>query len=325
MKKPIFFAALLFLLTLLAGCACQHEWKDADCLNPQVCTKCGEAAGEALGHDWVDATCTAPETCSRCGETNGLPADHSFGDWIPEAAQMTRTCEGCGFTETEALSPEVSLDLLLRGYWDITALVKTQEQEFYSVNVFDEIVGEYLHFQEGHILTGIINQEAFSGTWEFYRCEEADGNEMYIFQAIDESGRDLEMHLTRTPEQDILSVFFGNGVRVLLANYDEVASGITGTWKTDSGDYILRFRDDHTVSCALDGEFEGTWHLTPVQEAGSLVYHTVYIIKDDGSILEGAAISTSHSAFSPYCISLNWNAEDIPNLSTSFMVHTSEE
>lgn len=324
MKKFSIIAALFLLSAALSGCACQHTWADANCANPQICTKCEETSGDALGHDWVAASCIAPETCSRCGETNGAPAEHCFGEWIAEETQITHICEVCGLKETEEVTHEVYLDMLLRGYWDIAALVKTQEQEFYSVNVFDNLAGEYLAFEEGQILTGMINQEAFSGTWEFYQLDETDGSEIYIFQAIDDGGRDLEMHLTRTPEQDILSVFFDEGVRVLLTNYNDVTPGLIGTWETDSNDYALRFREDRTVTCTLNEEFLGTWHLTPMQEAGSLGYYMIYIIKADGSRLEGSAIFSSPDAQAPYCISLNWNAENIPNVATNFMIHTIE-
>ena len=324
MKHKILILSLVFLTVVLTGCECKHTWTEADCENPQICSQCGERGADPLGHYWIPASCTVPETCSHCSKTNGLPLEHHFGDWIADGTQMTHKCEDCGLEETEEMTQEVYLDMLLRGHWDITALVKTQEQEFYSVNVFDNIVGEYLQFEEGHVLTGNINQEIFAGTWDFFQYEETDGNEIYIFQAIDESGRDLEMHLTRTAEQDILSVFFGEGVRVLLVNYDDVTGGIIGTWKTDSNDYTLRFLEDHTVSCALNEEFEGTWHLTPMQEAGSLAYYTIYIIKADGSLLEGAAIFSSPDAQAPYCISLNWNAENIPNVASYFMIHTIE-
>lgn len=55
------FPALMLLL-FLTGCACEHEWIAADCVNAQVCTKCAEIGEPALGHDWTASTCTAPET-----------------------------------------------------------------------------------------------------------------------------------------------------------------------------------------------------------------------------------------------------------------------
>ena len=73
----IFCAALL--LMSLSACSCRHEWTDATCTEPKVCSKCGETEGDALGHSWgswkVEKKATATEsgtkeqTCSRCGKT----------------------------------------------------------------------------------------------------------------------------------------------------------------------------------------------------------------------------------------------------------------
>lgn len=330
MKQKNLVFTLVFLTVLLSGCACKHTWTEADCENPQVCSQCGETGAEPLGHDWLPASCTAPETCSRCSKTNGQPLEHRFGNWIMEDQQMHHTCEACGLEESTELDQEMYLDILLQGHWDITALVKTQEKEYYAANVFDNIVGEYLKFEEGNILSGVVNQEDFSGHWEFYKYEKQDSNEIYVFQAFDENGRDLEMHLTRSEKQDLLSVFFGNGVRVLMARYDDIASGIFGKWTVDSNDgssFSLHFREDHTVICSLTEEFEARWHLTPMQEAGSLAYYGLYIIPtkdDDTAILDGAAILGSAEATAPYCISLNWNPDNIANRATNFMVHTKD-
>ena len=75
MKKMRLFAALLVLtmvLALLAGCGCNHEWKDANCGAPKTCALCGLTEGEKTGaHTWEDATTEAPKTCSVCGLTEG--------------------------------------------------------------------------------------------------------------------------------------------------------------------------------------------------------------------------------------------------------------
>ena len=41
-----------------------HSWMDANCEEPQTCSRCGETEGEALGHDFADGT------CARCGEAD---------------------------------------------------------------------------------------------------------------------------------------------------------------------------------------------------------------------------------------------------------------
>ena len=75
MKKMRMLSVLLavvMLLTLLAGCTCKHEWKEANCGAPKTCTLCGETEGEkTTNHEWQDATTEAPKTCSVCGQTEG--------------------------------------------------------------------------------------------------------------------------------------------------------------------------------------------------------------------------------------------------------------
>ena len=75
MKKIRFLSVMLtlaMLLCLLTGCACKHEWVDANCNAPKTCTLCGETEGEKTdSHLWEDATTEAPKTCSVCGKTEG--------------------------------------------------------------------------------------------------------------------------------------------------------------------------------------------------------------------------------------------------------------
>ena len=77
-NKKLFILVVLLLALILCGCECRHEWREADCLNPAVCTECAVTDGEALGHDWQAADCAQPETCARCGETRGEPLDILF-------------------------------------------------------------------------------------------------------------------------------------------------------------------------------------------------------------------------------------------------------
>lgn len=78
MRKLLMAALALTMLFGLSGCQCGHEWTDADCVNPQICTKCGETSGEALGHTWKEANYQDPEICTVCGETQGSPLPASF-------------------------------------------------------------------------------------------------------------------------------------------------------------------------------------------------------------------------------------------------------
>lgn len=66
---------------VITGCGCEHEWKEATCTEPKICTVCGEIEGEARGHNWQDATCLYPKMCSECGETVGELGEHSLNEY----------------------------------------------------------------------------------------------------------------------------------------------------------------------------------------------------------------------------------------------------
>lgn len=103
MKRTFGVALMTFLLVLaLSACGCKHEWQEATCLQPQICSLCEEIQGEALGHVWKDATCIEPRTCSRCGETEGEAMGHAYGEWgvgVEATAlaegKMVRSCDVC--------------------------------------------------------------------------------------------------------------------------------------------------------------------------------------------------------------------------------------
>lgn len=101
MTRKILFTILYILCTLmLCACQCKHDWQEADCVNPRICTRCKEASGEPLGHSLSPATCRAPSTCSVCGRSVGSTADHSW-----EAATCTdpMRCSVCSATSGEPL------------------------------------------------------------------------------------------------------------------------------------------------------------------------------------------------------------------------------
>lgn len=102
-SRGLAFSLCSILLIGLVGCGCKHEWKDATCTEPKICTKCEKAEGEALGHEWITACCTVPKTCSRCGQTEGKPLGHSWGEWTvihdatpTMAGEKKQICSICG-------------------------------------------------------------------------------------------------------------------------------------------------------------------------------------------------------------------------------------
>ena len=105
MKRNLFILALALALVLalaLTGCqkSCEHQWKDADCVNPKTCTLCDAKTGGPLGHTWKAATCNAAKTCETCGEVDGNPLGHS---WVAATCEDPKTCSGCKAEEGEAL------------------------------------------------------------------------------------------------------------------------------------------------------------------------------------------------------------------------------
>ena len=101
MKKHILILlAILLPAALLAGCACRHQWTDATCETPQICSLCGVAEGEPLGHIWQDADCETAKTCSRCTLTEGDPLGHI---WEEATCTGAKSCRVCGLIDGEPL------------------------------------------------------------------------------------------------------------------------------------------------------------------------------------------------------------------------------
>lgn len=101
MKKKIIVLLLMLTCVLcLAACGCEHEWADANCVDPMTCSLCGKTEGEPLGHVWLAATCEEAKTCEVCAATEGEPKGHSMVDAGCEKAAY---CENCDLTEGEAL------------------------------------------------------------------------------------------------------------------------------------------------------------------------------------------------------------------------------
>lgn len=92
--------SLLLVASLLAGCACEHEWKDANCDTAKTCAKCGQTEGAPNGHSWQAATCDGPKTCEVCGKTEGEALGH---DWVDADCEQPRNCSRCHLTEGDAL------------------------------------------------------------------------------------------------------------------------------------------------------------------------------------------------------------------------------
>lgn len=100
MKRMISILGMTLLILVLSACACEHEWQNANCVNPQICALCGEAQGEALGHKWQDATCITPQICPVCNANQGEPIGHK---WDKATCEKPQTCSKCQETQGDAL------------------------------------------------------------------------------------------------------------------------------------------------------------------------------------------------------------------------------
>ena len=146
MKKMKIISALLalaMLLTMLAGCACEHDWTPADCLNPLTCKLCGETAGDKLQtHQWKDATTEAPKTCAVCGLTEGdrirtdprfrtADCQHIFGTWECNYASDEKMAEVLESMGVDAGELQFSLQVTMTFFNDgkMEGSVKLDEQE----------------------------------------------------------------------------------------------------------------------------------------------------------------------------------------------------
>lgn len=76
-----------------------HQYGEASCTEPSICTRCGESSGEALGHDYAEATCDTPKTCARCGQTEGVALDHSYANG---------KCARCGIVDPASIPVNLS-------------------------------------------------------------------------------------------------------------------------------------------------------------------------------------------------------------------------
>jgi len=114
LKKIIICFVLIAIMILLGSCGCEHNWQEANCKYPKVCTLCSKTEGNpSFIHDWETATCVSPQTCIICGETTGniSPNEHNYeGD----------SCTLCGTVQLNLNNYE--------NYIECTASVKASDK-----------------------------------------------------------------------------------------------------------------------------------------------------------------------------------------------------
>jgi len=110
MKKTITILLLFALLLSFTSCGCEHEWQDATCKNPKICSLCYKTEGTILEHTWEEATCQTPKTCSFCYTTDGDPLEHT---WINATCTTPKICEKCQFIGGEELGHQYKETIIL--------------------------------------------------------------------------------------------------------------------------------------------------------------------------------------------------------------------
>lgn len=88
-----------------------HSWKEADCLYPTMCTRCGITEGDPKHSynqiDSADATCTVDGyvkfKCSVCGDEHIETVTAKWHIWRDATCTQPKTCTVCGATEGSAL------------------------------------------------------------------------------------------------------------------------------------------------------------------------------------------------------------------------------
>lgn len=111
-------ALIAVIIAILFGtkALCFHDWQDATCTEPMICSKCHKKKGEPLGHDSTKATCEEEGKCKRCGWVTEAPLGHDIKEWVTSteptctsAGAHKGTCTRCGqeiSEEVDALGHE---------------------------------------------------------------------------------------------------------------------------------------------------------------------------------------------------------------------------
>lgn len=269
-RFPLLFLLVLSLL-LLNGCACAHEWLPADCLNPQICTKCEEIGEPALGHDWLNATCSASQTCTRCSETQGEALAHIYGEWSFTDERMTHTCSVCSFEESTELDRELYLSTLLGGWWDFTALY--QDGSLQSAEELIYLDTSVFFGSDNCAIVTFPSKTIYEGVWEFESYAREGEQDIYNFTLPSDDSA-VSMMLIQQDKQSLLTVISGDLMLVYTQN-PEASQFVAGSWGVKpylgainiGADYWVNFHEDRTVEGYLNGPVNGTWLLVPMSDS----------------------------------------------------------
>lgn len=280
MKKKIAALVLLALcVCLLAGCGCEHEWVEADCITAKFCAKCEATEGEPLGHSWQEATCTAPKTCSGCSMTEGTPLEHhwqearceaprtctlcaategealghSFGSWEVSGETMIRRCDTCGTEESAQTDRAVILNDLLLGRWECDAVIMDSFGFDSDPQYVFEHAIPYVVAGENNAMHYCNGTEHFDGTISFYEYIAESDAERYYFIGMQDDVPQLPYLLEISPEGDpVLYAYHTYYTLKLYPESEEAAlmrEALVGSW-TSTKEEIYEESGIRSASCS---------------------------------------------------------------------------
>jgi len=274
MKKKLPVLAALLLAAVLSGCACKHEFNEADCLNPQVCTKCGEQGAAALGHSFVPATCDVPETCTRCGETQGEKLAHVYGSWQFEGEEMFKACENCGTEERTLIDRELYLKEALLGFWDFY-VANEDGRTYFSHGLQDRQIGDYLNLKDDGtaVYYAMSDEKVIPLTWEYDGFDNSYGFDTYRIIVNSEETGSFAVYIEdhQGTDQDYAYYLYGENNTLIMARHTPFVNSLASSWVciADGDIYTLTLNPDHSFTMDLDPEISGTWHITSPFASGS--------------------------------------------------------
>jgi len=302
MKRMGFLFALILIMVLtLSACGCRHAWKEADCLTPKTCAKCGETegkasghswkaadcetpksctvcgekSGEATGHTWQEATCMAPQTCQLCGVSQGETLPHSYGKWSISGEEMQRSCSACFQEEKTAIDREVYFRSNSMGHWDTDAIYT--EGTWYNPYALGSQVGIYL-YMDGETILFFNGRRQYEGSYTFREYENVDGTDTYRFVGEFEEGNELLLTYCEDSEKAKLLVGSTDQMYILAQNsmYTEAMAGCWGSI-TDNRVVYIQLNEDRSFEGDIQGPISGTWHVRPVHEKDGVRYMEIVL------------------------------------------------
>lgn len=289
MKKQLIFILIFILIFSLAGCGeCSHTWKEADCLNAALCTRCEEVGEPALGHEFLPATCAAPETCSRCGESRGDALPHSFGHWTIGDTDMFRLCENCDAQERGEINRELYMRQQLEGRWDYYGTkMMGRLMDAYQASWFT-----YVEYSAEGILDYIMGTTSQELTVEFQHYDPEQN--AYYGCMVHKDGDRVPLVLEPGEHCDLLRTNADSEMEVIFYRSHKDHTGLLGTWAVVHGGNLYSFtlNPDYTFTGNLSQPISGQWAMMPDEDSGgSGIGGCLLYYEQDGTMVSAPGFS----------------------------------